>query len=131
MTNFQNPIEVQTDAELMASRRAFPTAQQLLAGGVLRVVADVLNVGWHDSSEHPETGAVALVSENGELVDLVGEVVQVTRYPVATGAATCAVYVVGSGDLEADIDISLSRRAFLSLGLLSLESLPCRVEVIA
>lgn len=126
MSDFLDPITAQLEPELMASRRAFPVAQALLAGGAQRTAAAAAQVEWHDSVEHPETGAVALAPISGEFSDLVGEIVKVTR---TDGGRSVYVYVVGSTDLPDGVALSLARRPFLALGLLANEYLVCTVEV--
>lgn len=128
MTDFSDPIAVALEPEVLASRRAFPQAQAMLAGAPKRMVAPAATVTWHGSSVHPETGAVALVDPAGPLADLVGEVIRLTR--VTPGATRRVfVYVVGSASLDGDL--SLTRRAFLSLGLLALSDITAIIETVA
>ena len=128
MIEFTDPVEAQVIPELMIARRAFPKAQELFAGPVLREVDSAAQVGWHDT-EVTEAGALAVVPESGALSDLVGEVVVVKR-DTPTAIRGIYVYVVGTVAQLPD-DISLSRRAFFDLGLLSKEFLTCSVGVIA
>lgn len=125
---FSDPVEAQVIPELMAARRAFPVSQQLLAGAVLREVSASASVGWHDTAVCAETGAIAVVPEEGMMAGLVGEIVVVKR-STPTLIRGVFVYVVGTASIIDDI--SISRRAFLDLGLLSNESLTCSVGVIA
>lgn len=118
----------QLDLNLMMSRRAFPTAQEAFEGAVLRTAAASAMVGFHGSDTSPETGAVALVREDGDYVDLVGEIVRVSRR-LSGGTRSALVYVVGTGPILDDL--SLSRRAFMALGILASETLECSIEVIA
>ena len=125
---FNDPVKAQQDLELMASRRAFPVSQQLLAGPVQREASPAATVGWHNTDICAETGAIAVVPPEGILSGLVGDVIVVKR-STPTLIRGVFVYVVGtSGDLIDDL--SLSRRAFLDLGLLSSERLTCSVGVI-
>lgn len=126
---FSNPVEAQVIPELMAVRRAFPVSQQLLAGPILREVSTASLVGWHDTDVCAEMGAVAVVPETGEFSSLVGDVLVVKRSTPALMRGVF-VYVAGSSAEIID-DISLGRRAFLSLGLLSDEALTCSVGIIA
>jgi hypothetical protein len=73
----------------------------------------VRSIGWHGTSVEAHEGAFAVVSADFQA--LVGEVVQVR----ARGRSV-AVYVIGVRRVP--VDLSLSRRAFLSLaGLATLE----------
>jgi hypothetical protein len=112
----------------MIARRAFPVAQELLSGPVLRKAASSANVGWHDTEVCAETGAIAVVPSEGELVDLVGEIIVVKRH-LPTEVRGAFVYVLARAAVPNDL--SLSRRAFLHLGLLSGTALDCSVEVIS
>lgn len=126
--SFDDPVVAQTMPELMIARRAMPVAQELLAGAVLREAAIGAKVGWHDTTVCAETGAIAIVPSEGDLVDLVGEVI-VVKYPTPSEIRGVYAYVLGRAPLVDDL--SLSRRAFLELGLLSSEFLECSIEVIA
>jgi hypothetical protein len=112
-----------TEREVLAGRRAFATAQQLLSGVPVGRLAQRVDVGWYDTSTHPETGAFALVREAWGMGDLLGEVLR-----VSVGRREVFVYVVGARGIPTDI--ALARRAFLSLGRLSNESLRATVEVV-
>jgi hypothetical protein len=120
--------EDQLDIDLMQSRRAFPVAQQLLSGPVLRQETESAVIGWHGSSTHPETGSVALVREDGAFVDLVGHIVRIDRQ-LSGATRSVYAYVVATGPI-AD-DLSLTRRAFLGLGILANETLDCAIQVLA
>lgn len=111
------------EQEILNGRRAFPTAQALLAGEPLAALPTELSIGWHDTSKSPEVGAFALVGVESELEDWIGEVLLVT----ANGRA-CFVYVLGAADLP--VPLSLARRAFAALGVLSTEELTALVQVV-
>ena len=100
-------ITDQLDSDLMISRRAFAVAQEAFSGSVLRVAAEEAQIGWHSTDTHPETGSVALVREDGDLVDLVGEVVRVERRLNAETRVVYA-YVYATGTI---LDDSLSLAA--------------------
>jgi hypothetical protein len=122
---------IQTESELMLARRAFPVAQEGLAGGTSRVAAPSAAVGWHSSSVSPETGAVALVRADGALADLVGEIIRV-HYLAPGRDRSVYVYVLGSSArLEESLDLSLSRRSFLALEGLYAEEISAVIEVVA
>lgn len=130
MTTTPDPLAAQRDTELMMSRRAFPVAQDAFAGPVLREVSAAAAVGWYYTDLHREIGSIALVRENGPHVDLVGEIVKVTR-TMATETRVVYAYVYATAPILEEWDLALSRRAFLGLGILANEQLDCRVEVIA
>jgi hypothetical protein len=111
-----------TQQEVLDARRAFPKAQQLLASPPLRRLAGSIDVGWYGTEVHPETGSFALVRDGADLDDLIGEVVIVT-----VGMRSVYAYVIGARGIPTDV--ALARRAFLSIGRLSHESLPAVVEV--
>jgi hypothetical protein len=92
-------------------------------------IAHSMTCGWHGTRLDPRRGSFALVRREGEFAlgddnDLIGERVRVTYRDRSVN-----VYVVGDADL--DDDISLSRRAFAALGLLSTEFLDVDVEVLS
>lgn len=119
---------VQLDLDLMNSRRAFPEAQALFDGAALSLVAEGAKIAWHGSDLHPETGCIALVREDGPHVDLIGEIVKVSR-TLPTKRRTVFAYVYATAAIDADL--SLARRTFMGLGILANESLDCRLEIIA
>lgn len=111
------------EPEFLVAQRAFPMAQELLAGVALRTLGRV-EVGWHDTRVHPSVGAFAVVADNGNLTDLIGEILRVSR-----GTREVFVYCVGARAVP--VRLSLARRAFFGLGLLAHETLPCVVEVVS
>jgi hypothetical protein len=126
--DFANPLDAQVDRDLMIARRSLKTAQILFDGPTERVVAPAIAVGWHGSEVNFEAGATATVRDGGPYGDLVGRIIRVTRERGA-GNRSVLVYVVGSSKLIPE-DLSLSRRAFLTLGLLAEETLICALEEI-
>jgi hypothetical protein len=117
-------MAVRDEPEMLNGRRAFPKAQQLLAGVPLRRLPGTVAVGWHDGATHAEQGAFAVVGTGAGLDDLIGEVVR-----VSAGAREVFVYVVAARPVP--VALSLWRRAFFpSLGLLAVESKQCIVEVV-
>lgn len=129
MTRISSTLKDQVDPKLMMSRRAFPVSQLAWAGAPVRQVGSELAIGWHDSSATGETGAIALVNQTGNYLDLIGEIIRVTTTTPGGRERSSLVYVYEMASL--DVDISLSRRAFLALGLLPTESLLGKVETIA
>lgn len=112
------------EPEIMWGRRAFPQAQQLLAGAIDHSLPGVVATGWHDTSVQAEMGAFAVVRGGAGLDDLIGEILLVE-------AQNRGVYVYCLGSADVPTDLSLARRAFFALGLLALESLDATVSVIA
>lgn len=118
-------MAVMVEPELMAARRAFPKAQQLLAGVPESRLGRRVDVGWHGTEADPETGACAVVRTGAGFDALIGQVV---RLETLQGRSVFA-YVLGARDVPADI--SVTRRTFFpALGVLSRESLSCAVEVV-
>ena len=84
-------------------------------------------VGWHHTRLDPEWGTFAIVNDEGPLIGLLGERVKVTvRAGTVERSVICYVHNYG----ELDEDISLTRRCFFELGLLSEDSLEATVEVL-
>jgi hypothetical protein len=115
----------QADVDLQLSRRALAVSQRAWRGATNEVASGV-SIAWHGSDRHPETGAVALVGRAGPLTELVGDIVRVVN---RVGIEDREVFVYVYGTIDADVDISLTRRAFQELGLLASEALEGRVEV--
>ena len=113
------------EPEIAAGRRAFPMAQQLLGGAVAGRLPGFVNVCWHGSARHIETGSFALVSLDGELGGLIGDVVKVTG---PSGKSVYA-YVLGSRDVPCPL--SLTRRTFRGMHNLADQPASCTVEVVA
>lgn len=126
--SFDDPVKAQIIPELMIARRAFPVSQELFEGPVLREASSAAEVGWFDTEVCAETGAVAVVPPDGELADLVGELI-VVKHRLPTQIRGVYVYVLGRAVVPEDL--ALSRRAFLHLGLLSSEFIECTVEVLS
>ena len=117
-------MAIPMEPEIMAGRRGFPDAQRLFAGVPLRRLPTRIDVGWHGTSIDPETGAFAVVRDGAGLDDLIGEVLH-----LIVGRKEAFVFVLGSRNVPQDI--SLTRRGFLALGLLSRESIAAVVEVVS
>lgn len=111
------------EPEILSGRRAFTEAQVLLAGEPLTQLPLELDIGWHDTSTHPEAGAFAVIGIESGLDELIGEIVLVTA-----NARACFVYVMASADVPTPF--SLARRAFCALSTLSVEELSALVQVV-
>jgi hypothetical protein len=112
------------EVEVLAGRRAFPMTQQLLAGAIRSRMPAPIETDWHDTGLHPETGAFALVREDGGLDDLIGEIVKVTY-----GRRSVFVYVLASAQTVSSL--SLARRAYFALLPLSKTPRKMLVEIVA
>jgi hypothetical protein len=121
-------LAAQADADLQLSRRAFSVAQAGFNGGVNELIAEAADISWHGTELHPEAGSIALVREDSDLVDLIGEIIKITRV-LPTSTRIVYAYVYATAPI-AD-DISLARRTFMGLGILANELLTCKVETIA
>ena len=110
------------EQEVAWSRRAFATSQRLLAGAITARIANTVAVGWHSTTIHPETGAVAVVRRGGPLESLVGDIVRVSH-----GEREVWAYVHGARAVP--VDLSLTRNTFGRLAPLWSEAIDCVVEV--
>jgi hypothetical protein len=111
------------EQELLDGQRAFAMAQALLGSPVARRLGTTSEVGWYGTSIDDHEGSFAVVASSGPFADEVGETLRVTE---PSGRFVFA-YVVRAAAVPTDL--ALARRAFLHLGLLSLESLRCTIEV--
>jgi hypothetical protein len=109
---------------LLSARRAFPVAQQLLAGVPILTPPLDVSVGWYDTALDPERGSFAVVAEGGEHEDLIGEVIAVTYRGRSVNA-----YVLGARGISTEF--ALQRRAFLAIAVPSTESVQAQAEVLA
>jgi hypothetical protein len=113
---------------LYYARLPFGEAQAVLGStGPIKGSAQSALCGWHGQSLHPETGSFVLVNENGPLAGLVGDRLKITLRDRPSPAAVVA-YCIGRDAL--DDDLSLTRRLFLQLALLSSTNIPVTVEVL-
>lgn len=111
------------EPEVASARRAFAEAQAALDSPARGLAATDLQVGWHDTSVHPERGSFAVVRREGPLTPLIGEVLRVTGRE-----GFVIVYCMASGDVP--YDLSLARRAMIRLGTLAREYVICDIEVL-
>lgn len=109
--------------EIQAGRRVFAVAQTILSTGFSAQRAQQITLGWHDSIVNSENGSFAVVNSDAAMAGLVGEIVQVA---IAGGASVYA-YVLTTADVP--VQLSLTRRLFLSMARLTIESLPATVSV--
>lgn len=116
--------------DFYTSRLGFRTAQRELAKAGPLPARTSVSLGWHGTSRDPERGSFALVRADGPLAHLLGE-----RVLISTRAAgkprSVIVYVHNESDLIEAMDLSLSRRAFMEVGLLSKLLIDGVVEVLA
>lgn len=111
------------EPEVQHARRAFPMAQTLLAGVPTGDLPTAVDIGWYDTSTHPEIGSFAVVGRESPHEDWIGEIILVS----ANGRA-CFVYVIASADVPTPL--ALARRAFAEIATLSTESIAALVQVI-
>lgn len=110
-----------SEMEVMWARRALAEAQDFLRG-VPSGSPTPIDLGWHDSTTHPEVGSFAVVRAGGPLDDsAVGSVMRLSF----SGREVFA-YVVGGADVPTDL--SLSRPLFARLALLSSETVRATME---
>lgn len=111
------------EPEVLWARRAFPKAQQLLAGVAHRQVGVRIPACWHEGRAHPERGSFAVVQRGHAYEELLGEILIVTyrRQP------PIYVYCVNTADVPQPI--SLYRRAYIELSRLSRDAIDCKIEV--
>lgn len=116
------------------ARLPWDVAQAALgSAGTIAASRQTAVAGWHGTSTDPEAGSFCIVRSDGPLADLVGERVRVT-YRVGTLARAVALFCHDEQDFgaaAADEDISLTRRAFMALAPLALDSVTVEVEVLA
>ena len=89
------------------------------------------SVGWHHTKADPEWGAFAIVNQDSELADLLGERIKVTVRAGEGGHRidrSVVAYVHNRGELFDDL--SLTRRLFMELGLLASDNVTATVEVL-
>lgn len=110
------------ELEVMWARRAIDTAQGYFRAAPVRAIG-VMDVGWHDSTTHPEVGSFAVIRSGGLLDDgeTVGEIVR-----VGAGEREVFAFVIGGADVPTEL--SLSRPLFIRLALLTTEALSASVD---
>lgn len=112
------------DPEILIGRRAFLVAQRALSGIATTAIPTPLSVGWYDTAVDPERGSFAVVSEDGEHADLIGEIISVSYRGRSVNA-----YVLGARSITSDI--ALQRRAFIAIAPPSAGVVEGQVRVLA
>lgn len=116
-------MAVDIEPDIVKAQRPFPQAQELLAGTPVSRVPNYVDVGWYDSSVDARRGAFCFAA-TGEHEDLVGDILRIA-------VAGRAIYVVCLGQRDIPTPLAVTRRAFFpQLGLLTVSSVPCLVEVV-
>lgn len=110
------------EPEVMIGQRAFPTAQALFNTPPLPGTSRYVQTGWHDTATYPLEGAFALIDPESGLDDLIGEV-------LAVHFAGRTVFVYCYTLVGLPYPLSLYRRAFLGLDLLTTKTILARVEI--
>lgn len=115
--------------DLQLARMGFHAAQEALGygQGPIPGTRKLAVCGWHGRKLDPEIqgASVAIVQKGGPLEDMLG-----ARVLVSTAKHSVIAYVHNMLDLNTGEDISLSRRLFAELGLLSAEELRVTVDVL-
>lgn len=106
----------------MIGQRAFPASQELFGTPPLAGTSRYAQTGWHDTATYPLEGAFALIDPESGLDDLIGEV-------LAVHYGTRTVYVYCYTMVGLPYPLSLYRRAFLGLTLLTRKTILTRVEI--
>lgn len=113
--------------ELIA-RMGFPDAQRLLDVAGAAVPTELTTTAmWHGTSIDGNRGSFAVVLSSGAFGGFVGQRLRVTSKTHASRSVV--VYVVASVS-ALDQEISLARRAFAALDLLTADTLDVNVEVL-
>lgn len=123
-----NPDLPITD-DLYYARLGFYSAQERIGQTGPTGDRRLAKIGWHGTflDPEPQGACFAIVDRNSDLADLVGE-----RIKVVHRHRSVVAYVHRSTELDSDdITLSLSRRAFHALSVLSAEKLNGRVEVLS
>lgn len=115
-----------TKPEVLAAL-GWTDAQTALTGPIDGTVTYRTTATWHGTQVDDHKGAFAVVSASGALAGLVGKTLQVSTRGYRP--RSCFVYVYAAVS-QLDQDISLARRAFSTLGLLSLDDLDVDVKVL-
>lgn len=112
---------------ILEARHAFLDAQAELGGrSVAKTFTFLPTLAWHGTSVSDERGFFMFYNQNTtntDLIDLVGEHVHLTW-----NHHSVLVYCVGAALIP--FDLSVSRRTFQELDLLSVESITPLVEVL-
>lgn len=112
--------------DMMIAALPYPTAQRLLRGALVPNASYRVTCEWHGAGPDgdPDRGSFALVQEGGPLEGLVGERVQITYRRVS-------IFALVKDTADLDDPISVTRTLFARLAVLSGDSLPVVVEVVA
>lgn len=119
------PLALPDEERVVWTRRSFNDAQALLAGAAQPPLPLFYECAWFGSAALVDRGSFALVDPDGLLGAYIGEDLRLSN---DNGEAI--VYVVGSQELG-DIPIAVTRRTFLAVAPLYLDSIDVRVEVMA
>lgn len=113
------------------ARLPFLDAQARFAEGTVVPGTDVTGkVGWHGTKTDIERGSFVLAPPTGRLAYLLGEWLKISVHE-GIRPRTVYAYCHSLADLPTDWDLSLTRRLFLSLDLLTTDSVDVDIQVIA
>lgn len=126
---YSTPSALPPMDDLYHANLGFPSAQGKLGETQPTGEHHRMKAGWHGTflDAEPQGASLAIVDSGSPLLDhLVGERVRISHHNRSVVA-----YVHRATELDSgDVDLSLSRRAFAALTLLSVEELDVRVEVL-
>lgn len=118
------------ESDLFYANLGFLSAQEKLGETEAAEPRHRMTAGWHGTflDTEPQGASLAIVDTESPLADeLIGE-----RVRISHSTRSVVVYVHRATELDSgDVEISLSRRAFAALTLLSVEELNVRVEVLS
>jgi hypothetical protein len=121
------PLALPDEERVVWARRSQADAQALLsAGGAELSLPLYYDLAWFGSAALVDRGSFALVDPDGVLGEYVGDDLRLTN----EDGGSLVVYVVGSQDMGG-VPIAVTRRSFLALAPLYLDSVRVRVEVMA
>ena len=107
-------------------RLPFELAQSVLGEGAALVTL-AGECEWHGTKTDPERGSFCMVRSDGPLAALVGERIRVTSLEAASRSVVAYVH---NESAELTEDLSLTRKLYLALSLLSTDSVNVKIEVL-
>lgn len=125
---YYEPWEPPLETDFYYARLPFTEAQEKLAETGLLPGSTRAVCGWHHTAFDPFVGSYAIVATGGSLADHVGERIRIIER-VSGNARSVTAFVHREANLTEEI--SLPRKLFAELGLLSEPSLVVDVEVYA
>jgi hypothetical protein len=118
------------EPQVLRGRQALLDAQRLYAGPT-ETRRGSFTLSWYGSTLSDERGSFGVVDPFGPLADLVGDVVELTYYPligVRFGYRQVRVYLIGSAQ-NLGTDIGIARRGYMTLERLAIEPISVNLGV--